>query len=143
MDLTRRTGIPVQVVIASKELDLGPAFDEIAQRRVTGLVVANDGFLNSQGDLLLAQTTRLAIAAAFGNQEFVTAGGLVSYGPSSIDAYRQAGTYVGRILNGEKPADLPVQNPIEFELAINVKTARTLGLNIPPALLATADQVIE
>jgi putative tryptophan/tyrosine transport system substrate-binding protein len=142
-DSTRRTGIAVQVVNASKESDLGPAFDEIAQRRVAGLVVANDGFLNSQGDLLIAQTTRFAIAAAFGNQELVTAGGLVSYGPSSIDAYRQAGTYAGRILNGEKPADLPVQNPIEFELAINLKTARSLGLNIPPALLATADQVIE
>ena len=143
MDSTRRTGIPVHVVNASKETDLGPALDDIAQRRVTGLVVANDGFLNSQRDLLIAQTARLAIAAAFGNQEFVAAGGLVSYGPSSIDAYRQAGTYAGRILNGEKPADLPVQNPIESELAINRKTARLLGLNIPPALLASADQVIE
>jgi putative ABC transport system substrate-binding protein len=143
MDSTRRTGIPVQVVNASKESDIGPAFEEIAQRRVTGLVVANDGFLNSRCDLLIAQTARLAIAAAFGNQEFVAAGGLVSYGPSSIDAYRQAGTYTGRILNGEKPADLPIQNPLEFELAVNLKTARSLGLNIPPALLATADQVIE
>jgi putative ABC transport system substrate-binding protein len=142
-DSTRRTGIPVPVVNASKESDLGAAFDEIARRRVTGLVVANDGFLNSQRDLMIAQTTRLAIAAAFGNQEFVAAGGLVSYGPSSIDAYRQAGTYAGRILNGEKPADLPVQNPIESELAINLKTAKSLGLNIPPAVLNSADQVIE
>jgi putative ABC transport system substrate-binding protein len=143
MDSTRRTGIPVQVINAGKEPDLGPALDDIAERRVTGLVVANDGFLNSQRDLLIAQTARLKIAAAFGNQEFVTTGGLMSYGPSSIDAYRQAGAYVGRILNGEKPADLPVQNPIEFELTINLKTARSLGLNIQPALLATADQVIE
>ena len=107
------------------------------------MAVANDGFLNSQRDRLLALTTRLRIAAAFGNQEFVAAGGLMSYGPSSVDAYQQAGAYVGRILKGEKPADLPVQNPIAFELAINLKTAKSLGLTVPTALLATADQVIE
>ncbi len=127
----------------AKESELGVALDEIARRRVTALVVANDGFLNSQRDLLLALTTRLDIAAAFGNQELAAAGGLMSYGPSSVDAYQQAGTYVGRILKGEKPADLPVQNPIEFELAINLKTARSLGLDIPQSLIATADQVIE
>ena len=142
-DSTRRTGIPVPIVNASKDAEFGAAFDELARRRVTALVVANDGFLNSQRDLLLALTARLGVAAAFGNQELVAAGGLMSYGPSSIDAYQQAGTYVGRILKGEKPADLPVQNPIEFELAINLKTARSLGLDIPQSLIATADQVIE
>jgi putative ABC transport system substrate-binding protein len=142
-DSTRRIGIPVRVVSAAGQAGVVPAFDAIAQDRVTALVVANDGFLNSQRDPLLALTTRLSIAAAFGNQEFVAAGGLMSYGPSSVDAYRQAGTYTGRILNGENPADLPVQNPIESELVLNLKTAKSLGLNIPPALIAAADQVIE
>jgi putative ABC transport system substrate-binding protein len=142
-DTARRIGIPIPVVNATQEADIGPALDELAQRGVTALAVANDGFLNSQRDRLLALTTRLRIAAAFGNQEFVAAGGLMSYGPSSVDAYQQAGTYAGRILKGEKPADLPVQNPIAFELAINLKTAKSLGLTVPTALLATADQMIE
>jgi len=142
-DSAKRLGIQIPVVNATKEADIGPIFDDLAQRQVAALVVANDGFLNSQRDQLLALTAHLKLAAAFGNQEFVAAGGLVSYGPSSIDAYQQAGTYAGRILKGEKPADMPVSNPIEFELAVNLRTAKSLGLTIPPVLLATADQVIE
>ena len=139
----QRTGIPIQIVNSTGELDFGPALDEVIQRRDAALLVANDGFLNSQRDRLVALTKRYAIPAAFGNREFVEAGGLMSYGPSLLEAYQQASLYVGRILKGEKPADLPVQHPIEFELVINHKTARSLGIKIPPALLAIADEVIE
>ncbi len=142
-DTARRTGTSVHIVNASGEADFGPALDEIARRREAALLVANDGFLNSQQDRLVALTTRYAIPAAFGNREFVEAGGLMSYGPSLIAAYRQAGVCVGRILKGEKTAELPVQQPFEFELAINLKIAKSLGLKIPPALLSTADEVID
>jgi len=142
-ETANRIGIPIQIVNASGEADFGPAVDEIAQRRQGGLLVANDGFLNSQRDRLVALTTRYAIPAALGNREFVEAGGLMSYGPSLVEGYRQAGLYVGRILKGEKSADLPVQHPIEFELVINRKTANSLGLKIPPTLLAVTNEVIQ
>ncbi len=122
---------------------LAAALDAIAQRPANALVVANDGFLNSQRDRLVALTMRGHIPAAFANREFVEAGGLMSYGPSLIEAYRQAGAYAGRILQGEKAADLPVENPIELELAINAKTAQSLGLEIPPAMLAAASEVVK
>ncbi len=139
----QRIGISIQIVNAAGEADFGPALDEVAQRREAALLVANDGFLNSQRDRLVALTTRYAIPAAFGNREFVEAGGLMSYGPSLVEAYRQAGIYVGRILKGAKPADLPVQHPIEFELVINLKTAKSLDLKIPSALLGVTNDVIE
>jgi putative ABC transport system substrate-binding protein len=142
-ETAKRIGILIQMVNASGEADFGPAVEEIAQRRHAGLLVANDGFLNSQRDRLVALTTRYAIPAAFGNREFVEAGGLMSYGPSLVEAYRQAGNYVGRILKGEESADLPVQHPIEFELVINRKTANSLGLKIPATLFAVANEVIE
>lgn len=142
-EAAKRIRLPIQIVNAAREPDFGPALDEIAQHREASLLVANDGFLNSQRNRLLALTTRYAIPAAFGNREFVEAGGLMSYGPSVVEAYRQAGLYVGRILKGEKSADLPIQHPIEFELAINLKTAKSLGLKIPLALLAAANEVIE
>jgi putative ABC transport system substrate-binding protein len=142
-ETAKRIGISIQIVNAAGEAEFGPALDEIAQRREAALLVANDGFLNSQRDRLVELTTRYAIPAAFGNREFVDAGGLMSYGPSLVEAYRQAGVYVGRILKGEKSADLPIQHPVEFELVINLKTANSLGLKIPPALLAVTDEVIE
>jgi putative ABC transport system substrate-binding protein len=142
-DEAARIGVPVQIINAYRDVDLEPTLDQIAQHRDAALLVANDGFLNSERDRLIALTTRYAIPAAFGNREFVEAGGLVSYGPSLVDAYRQAGIYAGRILKGEKPGDLPVANTVTFELVINSKTAKSLGLKIPPALLATTDGVIE
>ena len=104
-EAAKRMGIPIQIVNAAGEADFGLALDEVAQRRETALLVANDGFLNGQRDRLVALTTRYAIPAAFGNREFVEAGGLMSYGPSLVEAYRQAGIYVGRILKGEKSGD--------------------------------------
>ena len=142
-EAAKRIGIEIEVVNASREADFRPALDEVVKRREAALLVANDGFLNGQHERLVALTNGYAIPAAFGNREFVEAGGLMSYGPSLVEAYQQAGIYVGRILKGEKPADLPIQHPIEFELVISRKTAKSLGLNIPPALLAIADEVIE
>ena len=142
-DAAKRIGTPIQIVEAAGEVDFGRALVDLAERREAALLLANDGFLNSRRDQLVALTTRYAVPAAFGNREFVEAGGLMSYGPSLIAAYRQAGLYVGRILKGEKSADLPVQHPIEFELVINLKTANSLGLKIPPTLLADANEVIE
>jgi ABC-type uncharacterized transport system substrate-binding protein len=136
-------GISVQVVNVSGETDFQAALGDIGRRQEPALLVANDGFLNAKKDMLIALTSKFGIPAAFGNREFVEAGGLVSYGPSMIDAYRQAGGYVGRILNGENPSDLPIEHPIEFEIAVNVKTAKLLGLHIPPALLSKADEIIE
>jgi putative tryptophan/tyrosine transport system substrate-binding protein len=142
-EAAKRIGIPTEILNASREGDFGPALDEVVRRREAALLVANDDFFNSQQDRLVALTTRYAIPAAFGNREFVEAGGLMSYGPSLVEAYQQAAIYVGRILKGEKPADLPVQHPIEFELVINRKTAKSLGLQIPSALLSAANDVIE
>jgi putative tryptophan/tyrosine transport system substrate-binding protein len=142
-DEAARISVSIAIANAYRDVDLGPALDRIAQHPDAALLVANDGFLNSQRDRLLALTTRYAIAAAFGNREFVEAGGLMSYGPSLLDAYRQAGIYAGRILKGEKPADLPIANTVAFELVINAKTARSLGLKISPALLTATDGVIE
>jgi putative tryptophan/tyrosine transport system substrate-binding protein len=142
-DQAARIGIPIQIINVYQDAELEPTLDQIAHRRDAALLVANDGFLNSERDRLIALTTRYAIPAAFGNREFVEAGGLMSYGPSLVDAYRQAGIYAVRILKGEKPADLPIANTVTFELVINRKTAKSLGLKIPSALLAVTDGVIE
>jgi putative ABC transport system substrate-binding protein len=142
-DEANRLGVHVQIVNASGETDLAAALDAIAQRPANALVVANDGFLNSQRDRLVALTMGGHMPAAFSNREFVEAGGLMSYGPSLLEAYRQAGAYAGRILQGEKAADLPVENPIELELAINAKAAQSLGLEISPAMLAAASEVVK
>ena len=127
---------------AHSGVNLGPILDQIARVRNAALVVANDGFLNSEQDRLIALTKRYAIPAAFANRQFVEEGGLMSYGPSLIDAYRKAGIYAGRILKGEKPADMPIANTVTFELVINRKTVTSLGLKIPPPLLAATDGII-
>jgi putative tryptophan/tyrosine transport system substrate-binding protein len=119
------------------------AFRVLAEMNVTALLVGVDAMFNDHRAQIIALAARYAIVAVYPWSEFVSGGGLVSYGPSLPDAYRHSGLYVGRILKGEKPADLPVQQPTKFDLFINLRTATSLGLSIPPTLLARADEVIE
>jgi putative tryptophan/tyrosine transport system substrate-binding protein len=136
-------GIEVRVLNASTEHDLDEAFAFVAKAGVGGLVVPAEPFFDSQRDRIVALAARHAVAAIYGFREYVVAGGLMSYGASLPDSYRRGGTYVGRILKGEKSADLPVMQPTKFDLVINLKTAKALGLTVPDRLLAIADEVIE
>ena len=122
---------------------LDAAFESLVQARTGALLVGNDAFLNSRIEQIVALAAHHAIPVMYSSPEIVVAGGLISYGTSLIEEYRQVGLYAGRILKGEKPADLPVVQASKFELVINLKTARTLGLAIPAKLLALADQAIE
>jgi putative ABC transport system substrate-binding protein len=127
----------------SSEAELEPAFAAMVQRGVGAVLGASGAFLNTYRDRVTALALRHALPSGFSQREFVTAGGLMSYGTSITDAYRQAGNYTGRILKGEKPGDLPVLQPTKFEFVLNLKTAKTLGLNISLTLQAAADEVIE
>ena len=142
-EAARKIGVSLHIVHASKEQDFDAAFSELSQKKVDALVIGTDTFFNSQSAKLGARTLREALPAIYQYREFAAAGGLMSYGGSITDAYRVAGVYAGRILKGEKPGDLPVQQSTKAELFINLKTAKAIGLDIPPALLARADEVIE
>jgi putative ABC transport system substrate-binding protein len=142
-EAARAKGVQLPIVKAGTEAEIGAAFASLAQLHAGALLVGNDPLLDRQREQLVALAAHHAIPTISFFSNFVAAGGLVSYGPSITDTYRQVGVYAGKILKGAKPADLPVEQPTKFELVINLKTAKALGLTVPQALLARADAVIE
>jgi putative tryptophan/tyrosine transport system substrate-binding protein len=136
-------GLRLHVFEASTEREFDNLFIELVKQRVAGLVIANDIFYATRNEQLASAAVRYSVPAIGESRDFTVAGGLMSYGGSITDAHRQAGVYVGRVLKGEKPGDLPIVLSTKVELFINLKTAKTLGLTIPLALLARADEVIE
>jgi len=139
----RAIGLQVQVLNASTSREINAAFASLGPERPDALFVGGDGFFVSRRFQMVNLASRHAIPTTYADRQFPEVGGLMSYGSNSEDAWRQVGVYVGRILKGAKPADLPVIQASKFELIINAETARMLGLNVPPSLLAVADEVIE
>jgi putative ABC transport system substrate-binding protein len=139
----RVLGVELHIVKASSETEFDGAFAKVKELRTEGLVISGGALFTGSGERLAALTLRHAVPAAFASREFVAAGGLVAYGSAVADAYRLAGVYTGRILAGDKPADLPVQQATKVEMYINLKTAKTLGINVPNTLIGRADEVIE
>jgi putative ABC transport system substrate-binding protein len=139
----RRIGQDVLLLDASAEGEFEAAFATLAEKRASALVVSDDALFTNRRAVLVALAARHAVPAIYGRREFAAAGGLMSYGASTVDQYYQSGVYVGRILKGAKPADLPFLQPTKFELAINLKTAKALRLNVPNTLIGRADEVID
>jgi len=139
----RTIGLQIQIVNASTNGEIDAAFEKFARDRADALFVGPDPFFGSRRNQLVTLAARHAIPAAYSLRDYVDAGGLMSYGTSLLDAFRQVGVYTGRVLKGTKPADLPVQQSVKFEFIINLKTAKALGVEISPNLLSITDEVIE
>ena len=142
-EAARALGLQIHVLNATTEGEINTAFAKLAELRAGALIVGTGELFNSRPEKLVSLAALQALPAIYQAREFAAAGGLMSYGASRTDAYRQAGIYTGRVLKGEKPADLPVVQSIKFELVINLKTAKALGLNIPSGVSSIADEVIE
>ena len=143
MSAARAVGQRMVVLNLSKEDDFEPAFAEMVRQDIAGLLVMADPYLNNRREQIVEFSTRHAVPAIFEWREAAIAGGLMSYGSSITDAFRQLGIYTGQVLNGAKPADLPVMQAVKVELVLNLKAAKKLGLTFPLSLLARADEVIE
>jgi putative ABC transport system substrate-binding protein len=139
----RSIGLQSQVFYIDKAEDLGPAFDAAVKQRADAVLVGLGAVIQSNVGRVVELAARHRLPSAFNSREFVVAGGLMAYGVSYPDSYRRAASYVDKIFKGAKPADLPIEQPTKFELVINMKTAKALGLTIPPSLLLRADQVID
>jgi putative tryptophan/tyrosine transport system substrate-binding protein len=142
-DIGRAKGMPLSILKASTESEIDAAFAALGDPRMDALVIGDDPFFTARREQLVALASRYAVPATYQFREFAVAGGLASYGPSLKTASRDAGLYAGKILRGAKPSDLPVAQPTQFELVINLKTAKALGIDVPATLLARADEVIE
>jgi putative tryptophan/tyrosine transport system substrate-binding protein len=142
-DAARAINLRAFVAKASTDAELDAAFTSLVQQRVGAVLVAADPFFDTRRDRIIAFAAKNRLPTIYQFHEFATAGGLISYGPDAADSYRQAGVYAGRILKGAKPADLPVVQPTKFELVINLKTAKALGLAVPTSMQLLADEVIE
>jgi len=143
LEAARAKGIELRIVKATTVDEIDAGFVTLVRLRAGALVVDGDPFLGGRREQIIALAARYAVPAIYTVREFVDSGGLISYGPSLTTVFRQLGSYTGKILNGARPADLPVQQPTTFELVINLKTAKALGLTVPQSLLARADEVIE
>jgi len=142
-EAARTKGLQLHVLKASSESEIDTAFASLVQLHAGALVVASDPFLSSRREQIVALASRHAVPSSYAWREFAESGGLISYGPSLTSAYRLVGVYAGKVLKGAKPADLPVQQPTTFELVINLKTAKALGLTVPQRMLTQADDVIQ
>jgi putative ABC transport system substrate-binding protein len=142
-EAARAKGVQLPILKAGTESEIDAAFASLVQLHAGALLVGNDPFFNIRREQIAALASRHAVPAIYERREFAASGGLISYGPSLAAAYRQTGTYAGKILKGAKPADLPVERPTKFELVINLTTAKALGLTVPQSILVPADEVIE